>query len=256
MASPTSKILIRSNGSIEASHLTPPPDSSRQYYRILQDDELDDYTRPSDGELRGKPGVMRLEEHHYTHLTEAYQWMWYRLNNPTGFTEQKWQHAWLAYTESSRAYCNSGGIYDQDNDKYLARDYINNKGIGLKLPKIATLVTINNVLCGEEVLLTERQGELRAGTWALKVETIRAPMQGLSYKTHPHLVHKAVTIVETPASETDPLRRVNPFTDFDGRYSGVDVYIPVISSKQVYYPLRRLKKLPIGSPLPPVWRPA
>ncbi len=62
------------------------PATTRQYYRIKQDDELDDYERPSDGKLRGKPAVFRLEEHHYTALTEGFQFMWYRLNNPAGFT--------------------------------------------------------------------------------------------------------------------------------------------------------------------------
>jgi len=226
----------------------------KQYYRIKQDDELDDYERPSDGELRGKPAVFRLEEHHYTHITEGLQWLWFNLNRNPKFTDQKHRQAWLAYTESSKAFCNSGGIYDQDNDQYLARDYINNKGMDLKLPKIATLVCANNVLCGVEMTLTERQGPLVAGTRVLKVETIREPITGLSYETHPHLVHKACTIMDTPGP--NGLRKINPFPEFGGRNTGVDVFVPVISSRDVYYPLKNLEKLPLSQPLPPVWNPA
>jgi len=51
------------------------------------------------------------------------------------------------------------------------------------------------------------------------------------------------------------LRKINPFPEFGGRNTGVDVFVPVISSRDVYYPLKNLEKLPLGEPLPPVYNP-
>ncbi len=146
------------------------------------------------------------------------------------------------------------GIYDFDGDRQLCRDYINRTGLTLPYPKIATLVCARNVLCGEETTMPYNAGKIRKGEPVLKVETITKPVEGLSYATHPHLVHKATIIMDTPAP--NGLRRINPFVEFGGRYTGIDVHVPVISSRPVYYHLRNLEKLPLGSPLPSVWNPA
>jgi len=221
----------------------------RQYYRVLQDDEMSFYSRPA-GTDANWPMVFRLEEHHYTLLNQAWQWFWYRLN--TSNDTPRDLQAWLAYTETSKAVTNGRGIMDADRGIQIGRDYIHNTGVGLVLPAIATLIFGRNVLCGREILLTERQGNLPPGTWALKVETMRIPDSGVTHDSHPHLVHVANIITNILAP--NGLRQVNAFPERGGR-DGYPVYVPVISSRNVYYPLDRLEKLPLGAALPAVYNP-
>lgn len=227
-----------------------PPDL-RQYYRILQDDEMPFYSRPA-GE-GSWPAVFRLEEHHFVTLTKEWQEVWFGANRSDDWNAD--YKAWMAYTESSRAFTNHNGILEFDikhGDQQIRRDYIGNTGKTLPDPKIATLVTARNVLCGKEEKLTQKVGKIPSGKWVLKVETMRVPDLTITRQTHPHLIHVATIIVNKNAP--NGMRQINPFPQRGGR-AGYPVYYPVVSNKQVYYPLEQLEKLIIGDPLPPVYNP-
>jgi hypothetical protein len=227
-----------------------PPDL-RQYYRILQDDEMPFYSRPA-GE-GSWPAVFRLEEHHFVTLTKEWQEVWFGANRSDDWNAD--YKAWMAYTESSRAFTNGNGILEfdiRDGDQQIRRDYIGDTGKTLPDPKIATLVTARNVLCGEEEKLTQKVGKIPSGTWVLKVETMRVPDLTITRQTHPHLIHVATIILNKNAP--NGLRQINPFPQRGGR-AGYPVHYPVVSNKQVYYPLDQLEKLKIGDPLPPVYNP-
>lgn len=221
-------------------------------YRVLQDFEIPLYNRPAG--VGNWPMVFRLEEHHYTLLNSAWQRYWYGLNTSTNPIKDR--QAFLAYTETSKAVTNGRGIMSINKTTgeatQIGRDYIHGTGVGLPLPAIATLIFGRNVLCGEETVLTTRQGALLAGTRVLKVETMRVPDSRVTYDSHPHLVHKANII--TNASGPDGYPKVNPFPE-RGERQGFSVYIPVVSSRQVYYPLDRLEKLPMSAPLPNPYNP-
>jgi hypothetical protein len=223
-----------------------PPQDTRQFYRILQDDEMSFYTRPAgDGNW---PMVFRLEEHHFTKLTRQWQEFWFSLNRSDNFKND--YRAFLAYTDNNKAFTNGHGIIN--HGEQMCADFIGMRGLTLPLPAIATLVCGRNVLCGEEVKLTERQGDLHRGTWALKVQTLRSPDYSITRATHPHLIHIANTITMTVAP--NGLRQCNPFPERGGR-DGYDVFYPVVSSRQVYYPMNRLEKLDIGGKLPEPYNP-
>jgi hypothetical protein len=218
-------------------------------YRIKQDDEIGFPPRPTTG--LGNPMVFRMEEHHYVTLTKEWQELWFGLNRSGDWSAD--HKAWLAYTESSRAFTNNNGIYDWSvSDEQLRADYIGGTGLDLPDPKMATLICGRNVLCGVEMVLPFRVGYYPAGTQVLKVETIRDPSIKVTRETHPHLVHVANIILEQLAP--NGLRIVNAFPQRGGR-DGYPVYYPVISNRDVYYRLDQLEKLPLGSPLPPYYNP-
>ena len=217
MATPTYNISVLNNGDFAAEKQS--SSEHPQYYQLLQDDKMPWYSRPSDSKLTGKPGVMRFERHHYTLLEEWMQWLWFNLNRNPRFTDQKHRQAWLAYTDPSAGYNNAGGIYDSDSGRWVGRDFINDEGEGLPLPKIATLGTINNVVRGRETTAPYNAGHMTYGEPVLEVETIMdEPKETLSYETHPWLIHKAVVIVNVKAP--NGWKKVNPFPQFSGRLSG------------------------------------
>ena len=210
------------------------------------------YSRPA-GVTKNWPMVFRNEPHHAVKFGRAWQEFLFGLNrSPDALEDYK---DFLAYTKSDVAMFNGTGIFDT-NGIQRAHDYIGNTGIGLPDPKQFTLIFGRNVLCGEEVTLTERQGALVAGTRALKVETLNAPDPRVTYATHPHLVHVANIIVNIYAPKYDGLRMVNAFPMRGGRM-GYPVYFPVASDgRQMYYPLNRLARVRQGAPLPTPYNPA
>jgi len=226
----------------------------RQYFYIYQDDEMPPgvYTRPTPGNA---PCVFRLEEHHFTRLDRAWQEYWFSLNRGPHLRTD-WE-AWISYTGNNRAVTNDHGIYDfmptTGGRIQVGKDYIGMSGMDLPDPAIATLIFGRNVLCGREMVLTDRVGPLAEGTWVLEVETMRAPDMSITHQTHPHLVH-IMNVIMADAL-VNGLRQVNPFHELGGR-QGQPVYMPVISSRQMYYPLDRLRKLPLGSELPSVYNPS
>lgn len=138
------------------------------------------------------------------------------------------------------------------NTKQICRDYTNNTGLNLPYPAMATLICGRNVLMGTEMVLTQRQGAYLAGTPVLKVETMKSPDFNVTRETHPHLVHIANVITTNIAP--NGLRQVNAFPQLGGR-SGRPVMYPVLSSKDVYYRLDRLRKMDIGEELPSPYNP-
>lgn len=220
-----------------------------QYYRVRQDDEMPFYSRPA-GTGTGWPMVFRMEPYKGTKMYAALQWFWFRLNL-TADTGKNIQ-AWNAYTKSGVAFNNgSWGVN-------VCRNYITSERLGVlsPYPQMGRLICGGNVITGIEMTLTKRQGALLKGTKVLKVSTIdvRKPLPaGISYKTHPHLIHHATII--RPEREANGLKRVNPFPQLYGR-DGVPIYYPVWSDGDVYYPLRQLEKLPLNSPIPNPYNPA
>lgn len=217
------------------------------YYRILQDDEMDNYNRPAgDGSW---PMVFRLEPHLPLIMDESVQKFWYWLNLSTANNPRDDKKDWQAYLKDNTAFTNGTGILSRENEQ-IRRDYINATGLTLPLPKKWPLVCGRNVLRGVETKLAERQGNLLAGTWALKLEHLWKPDYSASRKTHPHFIHIANIITSNIAP--DGLMAVNAFPQRGGR-EGYPVYYPVIAIHQLYYPLDRLAKV---SQVPEPYNPA
>lgn len=224
----------------------------KQYYRVLHDDEMNYPSRAGDG-TKGNPQVHRLEPHHYVTLNGDRSHQWFNCNRSPDW--KKDHEEWLKYTESSRAFTNGNGILEfdiRDGDQQIRCDHIGKTRYDLPDPKIATLVCGLNVICGEEVVLDFPLYNMPVGTRALKVETIRDPKMVVSRQTHPHLVFVANIIYDKIAP--NGLRQVNAFPQRGGR-EGQPVYVPLVSNVQVYFPMSKLEKLPLGAPIPPYYNP-
>jgi hypothetical protein len=222
-----------------------------QYYRILQDDEMPFYTNRDETAkiLSGAPAVFRLEEHLPILLNRARQEFWFNLNRSDNWSAD--YKAFLNYTEAHKAFTNNNGIYD--NNRQIRRDYVGGTGATLRDPKVYPLVCARNVLCGVEVKLSARVGELKPGTWALRVETVTTGAK-VTHATHPHLIHIATNIMFYKYAPNG-LLQVNAFPERGGR-EGYPVYYPVwTGAAPIYYPMNMLDKLKIGDPLPSVYNP-
>jgi hypothetical protein len=222
----------------------------RQFYYVKNDDEMPFYSRPS-GTANGFPQVQRLHPFKGTKLTEALQWFWFGLNLTADIKESL--QAWRSYTADGVAFNNgSWGLN-------LCRDYVS--GARLKppfpFPQMGRLICGGNVICGVEVG-KEKVAGIPKGLDVLKVETINVRQslpKGISYETHPWLIHHATIIrPENTANNVNGRRRVNPFPQLGGR-EGRPIYYPLFSDGDVYYPMRMLEKLPLNSPVPSPYNP-
>ena len=219
---------------------------TRVFHRVKQDDEMPFYNRGIDP-TKGWPMVFRLEPYTGTKLLAPLQWFWFNLNLTSSFIESV--KAWQAYTKDGVAFNN--GLWGVN----FGRDYVS--GLRLKsplIPKMGTLICGGNVICGSEMTLTKRAGNIAKGTRVLKVETInvnRGLPVGITYASHPWLIHHATII--RPEIEANGLKMVNPFPQMGGR-DGRPIYYPVWSAADVYYPLRMLEKVAVvPNPYNPAW---
>lgn len=228
--------------------------SARQYYLVLRDDQWNPpYKRTGLVKLTGAPCVFRMEPFGFTYLTRGWQEMFFEVNKThRGFKED--HKDFVTMLESSKSHTNARGLWNLKSEpaKQTARDYIINTGPMLDV-KYAALILGGNVICGEETEMPFPSGHIARGEKVLKVETLTKPMMGITYETHPHLIHKGTIILDRLAP--DGGWTLNPYPDKDGRLTGLDCFYPVISERTVYYPMKQLRKLPLGKPLPPVYNP-
>jgi hypothetical protein len=199
-----------------------------QYYRLRWDWERGSqfYNHPR----TGKPGILNFLQLQHNNLNEAWQRFWFSLNTVADYNLSV--KAWNGYT-SGNAFLTDG--YGTD----YFRNYITGENLSKGYPKIETKGCVGNVVCGVGEPVRLWQGWL----W-LRIETLditKPPPVGMTYQTHPHLIHHATVSAGS---------KCNPFPHLGGRNTGRPVYFPVTSKGAVYYPLKYLQKLPLGS-LPP-----
>lgn len=141
---------------------------------------------------------------------------------------------------------NEGKIRDGAN-------YITGERLDLVDPRWSTLVMGRNALCGVEMVSDGSFG-ITAGTPVLKVETLDPSNlpAGLSYETHPHLIHHCNIITD---NKVDGLYQVNPFKNARVTYPYKPTYYGLMASGSVYIPMWMLIKHPIGTPLPSPYNP-
>lgn len=205
----------------------PNPDTYT-YYQALHDFELpdkyidEDYSQTKRIRLAafetsnaGVPEVFRLEQFHFTNLTEPLQRLWFGLN--PGMT----LNAWGALTNGTLAFTN-----DHGTDQF--RDYIRGQNMNKGLPKIATLICGGDVYTGVEVGNMLRVNTIIPSIRIPTPEEARA--RRLCFRAT--IIQKDGEVIRFPQ-----MRNVIP----------PDVWIPLISSFPVYYPLDKLRRLPAGT---------
>jgi hypothetical protein len=213
--------------------------SARQYYRILNDWEWEG------GGVRAAvpcPGIVNFQQLQHNDLDEAWQRFWFGLNQSGD--HDKDVKGWNNYA-NSQAFLTDG--YGVDT----CRNYIEEADMSLPLPKIETKGCIGNVVCsvGEPVKLWQ-------GWMWVQIETMEItnpPPVGITYKSHPHLIHHANNLTGREDGRGGYI--VNPFTHLGGRNTGIPILFPLTSKGPVYYPLHLLEKLPLGDPLPSPYNP-
>ena len=222
-------------------------------WRILQQDEWIGF----EPETRGSPYppmVFPIEPFHKIIMDRALQNLWFSLNRSGNWAAD--YKAWLNYTASNKAITNQSGIIASDSigGEQMSIDFIGNTGLGLQFPKIGTYVSGREINRGEEVKLTERQGNLFPGTWAIRMHTIRPGYyRGITREKHPEVVH-ILKIFITDNLAPNGLRQVNADPARGGR-EGYPVYFPVISKTQMYYPREKVAKMLEDEPAPTPYNP-
>lgn len=173
------------------------------------------------------PEVFRLEPHTGVLLTEELQYFWYNLlvkMNNGYMSNDSLKSAWRNLTASNRAFTNGRGTD-------TCRDFISNTNYGQVLPMFYPLVCGGNILTGDEVIVNNI-------SW-LRVNTIdTTDLVGISREETPWLIQFG-TIVQ--------FDKVIRFPQLDGK----EVPVPVLGKQPIYFPMWKLKKLPLGSPIPP-----
>ena len=228
----------------------------RQYYLVLRDDQIQPtYERTGLNKLTGAPCVWRLEPHSYTLMDKDWQEMFFEVNRTNrGFLQD--HKSFITMLESSKSHTNARGIWNLKSEpaKQTAHDWILDTGPDV-LTKYIRLILGGNVICGIETIMPFKSGHIQAGQRVLQVETLKNPMKGISYETHPHLIHKGTIILDREVKPPHTGWILNPYPDKGGRNTGLDAYYPVISTGTVYYPMSQLRKLPLGEALPSVYNP-
>lgn len=225
-----------------------PAADTRQLYRIKQDAEIrDHYSRPT--QLSGAPMVFRCQEHKSIRMTEAIQLFLYGLNAKIDSALARKTFADCFDTWAT----NDGKI--RDNRNHVTGEMNSNRD-----PMLANLVCGGNVVMGREVELSERVGDLRAGTEALALHTLHPDnlpdVSSIQYRGFEHVIH--VTTIIRQNDTLDGLCRVNPFIQMGGRAARPNqpVFYALLSRDLVYLPMWLLEKLPVGSVIPNPYHPA
>ena len=198
-----------------------PYESGWDVYLVLHDDDMEGYT-VGGRSPQNAPEVQKLGGR-FVNIYEDYQrfWMSLNMNEGRGAINGKVispEFAFASYTSAEVAFTDY-----HDSDTYA--DYINRTN--LDHPTIA----IEYITCGGNVVLGRQLPDSRR----VEVKYINAnkpPPFGISYWTHPHLVHHATVISDTIF--TGPLkgkRFINPFPTFGGRNNPngiIPVYFPIL----------------------------
>lgn len=221
---------------------------TRQLYRIRYDSEVSAfYSRPT--ALDGAPMVFRCHEHVSIPFTEAIQWWTYNVN---------------ARVDAEMAHDNFAGCFDTwaTNDGKIRenRNYITGEMHSDEDPKLANLVCGGNVVMGREEELSERVGDLRAGTAVLRLTTLHPDelpsAATFAYHGNEHLLH--VTSIVRQQDYYFGRNVCNPFPQMGGRAFDPHqpVYYGLMSRVAIYLPMWLLEKLPLGSAVPNPYNPA
>ncbi len=209
-----------------------PVPPNKQLYRLKHD-----YEYPNTIRLTAPTAeVFRLSPFYSTVLTEKWQWFCFDLIRemvPDWSFELQAQK-WRAVYNNSTAFTNGQG-FDADPGEEHHANYITGEDLEFSDPKIFTLICGGNVISGVEV-----------GSY-LVVETLDGkadPPVGVSRATHPWLIQCGTII--TLIKRSDGTNKVIRFPHLNG----ADVLVPIVSPYTVLYPLSKLVKLPLGSPVP------
>ena len=230
------------------------------------------------------PGVFRcgdIDDHsngHYTRLTKDWQFFWFdlcckvyygRYHQDLTKAEYRWLATrWTSVGATTTAFTNFHGL-----DKF--RNYVTDENRDMEDPKIYTLVCGGAGLAGTPVLL--KKG--KESRWMLKVEHFDGtkpppPVETIDPYTDPR-VFFATTIrdkrIKTEYKitifdeQTDPpsliIKKiaggfsVNPFPQFKKNGVTTDCPVPLIASKDIYYPLKDLVAIDIGKKPSPYFPP-
>lgn len=216
----------------------------RQYYVGRQDDQIEPnlYTRPG----LNRPMVFRMQTYGSFPMTEAVQKFLFDLNRTDDEERDRDQFADLYDTWST----NEGKIREGAN-------FITGERLDQPLPRWSHLYCGRNVFCGKETV-ADGTYDIPFGTRVLEVETLD-PLNlpaGLSYETHPHLIHHCNIIVD---NKVDGLYQVNPFRSARVTPPYKPAYYGLMgkSGQRLHIEMWKLIKLPLGTMLPnpynPIW---
>lgn len=206
-----------------------PQATGRQLYRVKHDFELPDGIR----QKAPNPEVFRLEPHSGTPFTQEWQrfsFKWIKEQSPDlsqSDLATKFIHIFDA------AFMNKNRFRDG------RANFITGENLDHELPRVFPLVCGGNVLAGTE------DGD------DLIVETMNGsepPPSNVSPDTHPWLFQKATIVTRIKLDIVDGVQRfkVNRFPEL----SPADSIVPILSMTTVRYPLNKLVRLPLGSPIP------
>lgn len=212
----------------------------RQYYVIRQDDQIDPalYKRIA----LNRPMVFRLQTYRSMWMTKKIQEFLFGLNrtNDEARDRAEFQDSYDTWGT------NEGKIRDGAN-------HVTGERLYLEDPRWSTLVMGRNALCGVEMISDGSFG-IKAGTPVLKVETLNpdALPSGMTYQTHPHLIHHCNIIVD---SKVNGLYQVNPFKTARVTPPYKPTYYGLMARGDVYIEMWMLIKHPLGQPLPNPYNP-
>lgn len=212
-------VVLRRTGSGEPI----PPPAMPQLWQVLHDAQLGEVRQPTDGE--GAPEVFPMMDKHFTRFTRAWQMLSYEL---MALPPKKWR----AVFTWQRALTNNNG-FESPNDPRA--DYVNRMDLTSPDPKVASLLFGGNVITG------------RVDGDHLWVETLNGndPPPSVAWmKEHPWLMQVCTNVQYESGKVFD-------FPQGDG----LPVIVLILASKAVKFPLKNLKKLPLGSPIPRVYWP-
>lgn len=224
-------LSLITEGVYTPSTIQPVP-TDKQLYRVKHDFEYPNTVRGTAPTVE----VYRLAPFYSTVLTKEWQFFCFDLIKqmvpdwPFELQAQKFRGVYA----NSTAFTNGQG-FDADPGETPHANYITGEDLEFEDPKIFTLICGGNVLAGTEV-----------GSY-LRVETLDGksnPPHGISRVTHPWLIQ--VGTIVTLVKLENGTNKVIRFPHLDG----ADVLVPIVSPSTVYYPLTKLVKLPIGSPVP------
>lgn len=237
-ASLTRSLAVYSDGSLSEPGL--------QLYQVKHDYEL--YKLP-DGSVdtsklrQNMPEVFRLEPFHYTAMTQPIQEFMFSLLGlelaKVGVTDLELvKYTWSKLYGSTTAFANGQGVD-------IRRDYIRGINLDQPLPGLMSIICGGNVLTGIET--TAKWGSQVQP--CLQVEAIVAQASMPDYRTRDEAPTKIqYATICTLAELPDRTYKVTRFSA--PAYQGANSPVPVLVSQQVYFPLRLLKKLPMGADVP------
>lgn len=196
-------------------------------WKIKSDGELG-IIRAIDGVPALLPSVHQLSPNHYTPLTRAWQLFWWK-QNPLMSTEKM-----TAVLKNNVCYTNGQGfgiegdprqnwILNEDIERKQDGTYING------LPKMEALVLGGNVVTGTP------DGDK---FWPLTLDGTKAPPAGITYQSHPWLIHAGVLSKYSTVTRTWSYRS---FLQGDGN----TVYAPFLASRPVWIDMAKLERVSV-----------